>query len=78
MKVSSDVAQTQGQVKSVTPNSAQFEMEASPLPKLEPDVLSMGVGLRVGVGVGVGEDNMDAGGPLSVGSTEAQQNFNNF
>lgn len=40
------------------------------LPKLEPDVLGMGVGL--GVGVGVGEDSMDAGGPPSVGSTEAQ------
>ncbi|XP_011164312.1 protein polybromo-1 [Solenopsis invicta] len=77
-KVSSDVAQTQSQVKSVTPSSAQFEMEASPLlPKLEPDVLSMGVGLGVGVGVGVGEDSMDAGGPPSVGSTEAQPVLSN-
>ncbi|KAL6428031.1 hypothetical protein ACFW04_008427 [Cataglyphis niger] len=77
-KVSSDVAQTQNQVKSVTPSSAQFEMEASPLlPKLEPDVLSMGVGLGVGVGVGVGEDSMDAGGPPSVGSTEAQPVLSN-
>lgn len=42
------------------------------LPKLEPDVLGMGVGLGVGVGVGVGEDSMDAGGPPSVGSAEAQ------
>ncbi|XP_018396259.1 PREDICTED: LOW QUALITY PROTEIN: protein polybromo-1 [Cyphomyrmex costatus] len=77
-KVSSDVAQTQSQVKSITPSSAQFEMEASPLlPKLEPDVLSMGVGLGVGVGVGVGEDSMDAGGPPSVGSTEAQPVLSN-
>ncbi|XP_032671562.1 protein polybromo-1 isoform X2 [Odontomachus brunneus] len=77
-KVSSDVAQTQNQVKSVTPSSAPFEMEASPLlPKLEPDVLSMGVGLGVGVGVGVGEDSMDAGGPPSVGSTEAQPVLSN-
>ncbi|XP_011690266.1 PREDICTED: protein polybromo-1 isoform X2 [Wasmannia auropunctata] len=77
-KVSSDLAQTQSQVKSVTPSSAQFEMEASPLlPKLEPDVLSMGVGLGVGVGVGVGEDSMDAGGPPSVGSTEAQPVLSN-
>lgn len=45
------------------------------LPKLEPDVLSMGVGL--GVGVGVGEDSMDAGGPPSVGSTEAQPVLSN-
>ncbi|KAL6428037.1 hypothetical protein ACFW04_008427 [Cataglyphis niger] len=52
--------------------------EASPLlPKLEPDVLSMGVGLGVGVGVGVGEDSMDAGGPPSVGSTEAQPVLSN-
>lgn len=47
------------------------------LPKLEPDVLSMGVGLGVGVGVGVGEDSMDAGGPPSVGSTEAQPVLSN-
>lgn len=47
------------------------------LPKLEPDVLSMGVGLGVGVGVGVGEDSMDAGGPSSVGSTEAQPVLSN-
>lgn len=48
--------------------------EASPLlPKLEPDVLSMGVGL----GVGVGEDSMDASGPPSVGSTEAQPVLSN-
>ncbi|KAK2578508.1 hypothetical protein KPH14_002062 [Odynerus spinipes] len=52
--------------------------EASPLlPKLEPDVLGMGVGLGVGVGVGVGEDSMDAGGPPSVGSTEAQPVLSN-
>jgi len=43
------------------------------LPKLEPDVLSMGVGL----GVGVGEDSMDASGPPSVGSTEAQPVLSN-
>ncbi|XP_046833139.1 protein polybromo-1 isoform X2 [Vespa velutina] len=78
-KVPGDVAQTQNQVKSVTPSSAQFEMEASPLlPKLEPDVLGMGVGLGVGVGVGVGEDSMDAGGPPSVGSTEAQPVLSNI
>lgn len=47
------------------------------LPKLEPDVLGMGVGLGVGVGVGVGEDSMDAGGPPSVGSTEAQPVLSN-
>jgi len=47
------------------------------LPKLEPDVLSMGVGLGVGVGVGVGEDSMDAGGPPSVGSAEAQPVLSN-
>lgn len=35
----------------------------------------MGVGL--GVGVGVGEDSMDAGGPPSVGSTEAQPVLSN-
>ncbi|XP_028520527.1 protein polybromo-1 isoform X2 [Apis cerana] len=52
--------------------------EASPLlPKLEPDVLGMGVGLGVGVGVGVGEDSMDAGGPPSVGSAEAQPVLSN-
>ncbi|XP_050496969.1 protein polybromo-1 isoform X5 [Bombus huntii] len=77
-KIPGDVAQTQNQVKSVTPSSAQFEMEASPLlPKLEPDVLGMGVGLGVGVGVGVGEDSMDAGGPPSVGSAEAQPVLSN-
>ncbi|OAD52774.1 Protein polybromo-1 [Eufriesea mexicana] len=77
-KVPGDVAQTQNQVKSVTPSSTQFEMEASPLlPKLEPDVLGMGVGLGVGVGVGVGEDSMDAGGPPSVGSAEAQPVLSN-
>lgn len=48
------------------------------LPKLEPDVLGMGVGLGVGVGVGVGEDSMDAGGPPSVGSTEAQPVLSNI
>jgi len=37
----------------------------------------MGVGLGVGVGVGVGEDSMDAGGPPSVGSTEAQPVLSN-
>lgn len=47
------------------------------LPKLEPDVLNLGVGLGVGVGVGVGEDSMDAGGPPSVGSTEAQPVLSN-
>lgn len=47
------------------------------LPKLEPDVLGMGVGLGVGVGVGVGEDSMDAGGPPSVGSAEAQPVLSN-
>ncbi|XP_071878612.1 protein polybromo isoform X5 [Bombus fervidus] len=77
-KIPGDVAQTQNQVKSVTPSSAQFEMEASPLlPKLEPDVLGMGVGLGVGVGVGVGEDSMDAGGPPSIGSAEAQPVLSN-
>ncbi|XP_076380788.1 protein polybromo isoform X5 [Megalopta genalis] len=79
-KVPGDVAQTQNQVKPVTPSSTQFEMEASPLlPKLEPDVLGMGVGLGVGVGVGVGvgEDSMDAGGPPSVGSAEAQPVLSN-
>lgn len=40
-------------------------------------MLSMGVGLGVGVGVGVGEDSMDAGGPPSVGSTEAQPVLSN-
>lgn len=43
------------------------------LPKLEPEVLGMGVGL----GVGVGEDSMDAGGPPSVGSAEAQPILSN-
>ncbi|XP_020708055.1 protein polybromo-1 isoform X4 [Athalia rosae] len=53
--------------------------EASPLlPKLESDILNMGVGLGVGVGVGVGEDSMDAGGPPSVGSTEAQPILSNI
>ncbi|XP_074113520.1 protein polybromo isoform X2 [Cotesia typhae] len=62
-KVSSDVAQTHLPIKSVTSSTAHFEMDASPLlPKLEPEVL----------GIGVGEDSMDASGPLSVGSTEAQ------
>ncbi|XP_063981856.1 protein polybromo-1 isoform X1 [Diachasmimorpha longicaudata] len=71
-KVSSDVAQAQSPVKSIVSSTAQFEMEASPLlPKLEPEVLGMGVGL------GVGEDSMDAGGPPSVGSTEAQPVLSN-
>ncbi|XP_043276955.1 protein polybromo-1 isoform X2 [Venturia canescens] len=48
--------------------------ETSPLlPKLESEVLSIGVG----IGVGVGEDSMDAGGPPSVGSTEAQPVLSN-
>ncbi|XP_033210507.1 protein polybromo-1 isoform X3 [Belonocnema kinseyi] len=68
-KVSSEVAQMQNQIKPLGA-SGSFEMDSSPIPKLEPDVLSMGVGL--GVGVGVGEDSMDAGGPPSVGSIEAQ------
>ncbi|XP_034942972.1 protein polybromo-1 isoform X2 [Chelonus insularis] len=70
-KVSNDVTQTQLPVKSISSNT-QFEMDASPLlQKLDPDVLSMGVGL------GVGEDSMDAGGPPSVGSTEAQPVLSN-
>ncbi|XP_066590432.1 protein polybromo-1 [Prorops nasuta] len=77
-KVHGDVAQTQNQAKSVTTSSAQFEMDASPLlPKLDPDVLGMGVGLGVGVGVGLGDDSMDAGGPPSVGSAEAQPVLSN-
>lgn len=66
-KVSSEVAQMQSQIKPLSA-SGSFDMDSSPIPKLEPDVLSMGVGL----GVGVGEDSMDAGGPPSVGSMEAQ------
>ncbi|XP_023290298.1 protein polybromo-1 isoform X3 [Orussus abietinus] len=77
-KVPSDVAQSQAQTKSVVPTTAHFEMDASPLlPKLDPDVLGMGAGLGVGVGVGAGEDSMDAGGPPSVGSTEAQPVLSN-
>lgn len=41
------------------------------VPKLEADLLGMGVGL------GVGEDSMDAGGPPSVGSMEAQPVLSN-
>ena len=40
-------------------------------------MLGMGIGLGVGVGVGVGEDSMDAGGPPSVGSMEAQPVLSN-
>ncbi|KAK0181294.1 hypothetical protein PV327_003587 [Microctonus hyperodae] len=71
-KVSIDVARTQLPIKSIVSTTSHFEMDASPLlPKLESDVLGMGVAL------GVGEDSMDAGGPPSVGSTEAQPVLSN-
>lgn len=39
--------------------------------------MGVGLGVGIGVGVGAGEDSMDAGGPPSVGSAEAQPILSN-